>query len=130
MLGDLVRLTDEQIAKVVGIYPTGNINVEFETGYFHHFVHVQEKDIEPIPLTEDILLKIGFRITGSFIELTEYVLNDVDTEICVFYNRESNVPYFYTEIANVEVEIKYINQLQQLMRQCELDDLADNLKLG
>lgn len=129
MLGDLVRLADGQIAQVIAIDVTGNVDVEFETESFHHHVNAHEEDIEPILLTEDILLKIGFRITGSFTELTEYALNDVDTEICVFCNEESNTPYFYAEIANVEVEMKYINQLQQLLRQCGLDELADNLKI-
>ena len=130
MLDDLVRLADGQIAKVVAILSGSCIIVEFETGYLHRRVHAQEKDIKPILLTKDILLEIGFRITGSFIELTEYVLNDADAEICVFYNRESNTPYFYAEIANVEVEMKYVHQLQHLLRMCGLNELADNLKLG
>lgn len=129
MLSDLVRLTDGQIAKVVAIDATGNVDLEFETERFHHHVQAHEEDIEPIPLTEEILLKIGFRKTGSFIELTEYVLNDVDTEICVFYNRENNNPYFYAEIANVEVEMKYIHQLQHLLRLCGGRGIADNLKI-
>lgn len=85
--------------------------------------------INPIPLKEEILLKNGFRITGSFIELVEYALNDVDAEICVFYNRESKSPYFYAEIANVTVEIKYVHQLQHLLRMCGSATLADNLKI-
>lgn len=57
MLGDLVRLTDGQIAKVVTIDATGNVDVEFETESFCHHVNAHEEDIEPIPLTEEILLK-------------------------------------------------------------------------
>ena len=129
MLGDLVRLTDGQIAKVVAILSGSCIIVEFETGYLHRRVHAQKKDIKHILLTEDILLEIGFRITGSFIELTEYALNDVDAEICVFYNRESKSPYFYAEIANVEVEMKYVHQLQHLLRMCGSGYIADNLKI-
>lgn len=128
MLGDLVRLTDGQIAKVVAIDATGNVDVEFETESFLHHVQAHEEDIEAIPLTEEILLEYGFRITGSFIDLEEYVLNDVDAEICVFY-KESIVPYFYAEIANVEVEIKYVHQLQHLLRLCVWGGgIADNLK--
>jgi len=113
MLGDLVRLTDGQIAKVVAIDVTGNVDVEFETESFRHHVNAHKKDINPIPLTEDILL----------------TLNEDDAEICVFYNRESKSPYFYVEIANVEVEMKYVHQLQHLLRLCEFDELADNLKI-
>jgi hypothetical protein len=129
MIGDLVRLTDGQIAKVVAIDATGNVDVEFETKSFRHHVNAHEEDIEPIPFTEEILLKTGFRIIGSFIELVEYALNDVDAEICVFYNRESNNPYFYTEIANVKVEIKYFHELQHLLRLCGGRGIADNLKI-
>lgn len=129
MLGDLVRLTYGRIVKVIAIDVTGNVDVEFETESFHHHVNAHEEDIEPIPFTEEILLKYGFRITGSFIELVEYALNDVDAEICVFYNRESKSPYFYAEIANVTVEIKYFHQLQHLLRLCGMREIADNLKI-
>ena len=57
MLGDLVRLTDGQIAKVVAIDATGNVDLEFETERFHHHVNAHKEDIEPIPLTEEIQLK-------------------------------------------------------------------------
>lgn len=92
-------------------------------------LNVPESRANPIPLTEEILLKNGFQITGSFIELVEYALKDVNTEICVFYNRESNTPYFYADIANVDVEIVYVHELQHLLRLCGWDYLADNLKI-
>lgn len=131
MLGDLVRLNG-QIVKVVSLYKNhkgsgGEIIVDSDLKIFNSLV--RDEDIEPIPLTEEILLKNGFRKTGSFIELVEYALNDVDTEICVFYNIESNTPYFYAEIANVEVELKDVHHLQHLLRLCGSNELADNLKI-
>lgn len=129
MLGDLVRLSDGLIAKVVAIDVIGMLYVEFVEDGILIRIKTHKEDIEPIPLTEEILLKTGFRITGSLIELVEYALNDVDTEICVFYNRESKSPYFYAEIANVAVEIKYFHQLQHLLRLCGMREIADNLKI-
>ena len=143
MLDDIVLTKDGHIAKVVSLYKNhkgsgGDIMVDSDSKTFMSLV--REDDLKPIPLTEEILLKIGFKVTGSFIELVEYVLNDADIEVCVFYNRESNLtflhnrksvePYFYVEIANVEVKIEYVHQLQHLLRQCKLDDLADNLKVS
>lgn len=132
MLGDLVLLADRQIAKVVSLYKNhkgsgGEIIVESDLKIFNSLV--RDEDINPIPLTEEILLKNGFRITGSFIELVEYAWNDVNDEICIFYNRESNDPYFYVEIANVEVKIRYLHELQHLLRMCGFNKLADNLKI-
>lgn len=131
MLGDLVRLTDGQIAKVVSLYKNhkgsgGEIIVDSDLKIFNFLV--RDEDIEPIPFTEETLLKNGFRIIGSFIELVEYILNDANSDICISYNRESNEPYFYAEIANVEVKIKYVHELQHLLRRCG-SDLADNFKI-
>lgn len=125
MLGDLVRLTDGQIVKVIAIDVTGNVDVEFETESFHHHVNAHKEDIEPIPLTEDILLGNDFEKTGIFIEVTGYALREND--FCIFYNKEGK--YFYAEIANINIEIEYVHQLQHLLRMCELDELADNIKI-
>lgn len=84
--------------------------------------------IKPIPLTEEILLKNGFEKTGSFADLKEYAWTDIDNDIYIFYV-ESNEPYFYTEIATVDVEIKYVHQLQHLLRMCGSVVLADQLCL-
>lgn len=132
MLGDLVLLADGQIAKVVSLYKNhkgsgGEIIVDSDLKIFNSLV--RDEDIKPILLVEDILLKNGFRITGSFIELVEYAWNDVNDEICIFYNRENNNPYFYVEIANVEVKIKYFHELQHLLRMCGFNKLANNLKI-
>lgn len=124
MLGDLV-LTDGQIAKVRGLGVYGDIEVRRENTN----IYGGEKDIEPIPLTEEILLKNGFKATGAFIELEEYSLQAIDSVMCVFYNRECKNPYFYVEIANIDMEIEYVHELQQLMRRCRFDWSADNLKI-
>ena len=87
------------------------------------------KAIKPILLTEEVLLKNGFRITCAFIEFAAYVLNDAGTEIYVLYNTESDTPYFYAEIAGVEVKLEYVHQLQHLLRMCGSSLLADNLEL-
>lgn len=136
MINDLLQTEDGRIGKYNGefrrcitcdfdFYRICLMSIRSDTDG----LHLPEARVNPIPLTEEILLKTGFRITGSFIELVEYALNDVDTEICVFYNRESKSPYFYAEIANVAVEIKYFHQLQHLLRLCGMREIADNLKI-
>jgi hypothetical protein len=61
------------------------------------------QNLEPIPLTEDILLKCGFRSISS----VSYILNDViiysfsDVGICFKYNEKF-------------MSIKYLHQLQNL----------------
>lgn len=125
MLGDLVHLADGQIAKVVAIDATGNVDVEFKTKSFRHHVNAHKEDIEPIPLAEEILLGNDFEKTGSFIEVTEYALRE--NGLCIFYDKEGK--YFYAEIANINIEIEYVHQLQHLLRMCGRGDISNNLKI-
>lgn len=86
--------------------------------------------LEPIPLTSEILEKNGFKHY-----ITEENSDDFD-------NREGDLYYCLNKTADgymscIDVAhsftisglIKYVHELQHILRLCGLDELADNLKI-
>jgi hypothetical protein len=86
--------------------------------------------LEPIPLTPEILEKNGFKHY-----ITEENSDDFD-------NREGDLYYCLNRTADgymscIDVAhsftisglIKYVHELQHILRLCGLDELADNLKI-
>lgn len=118
MLGDLVRLTDGQIAKVRGLGVYGDIEVRRENTN----IYGGEEDIEPIPLTEEILFKNGF----------EYEMEKITSTSNGYYI--FRLEDFYIDIYTHSygfgcATINYVHELQHLLRLCGLNDLADNFKI-
>lgn len=76
---------------------------------------VDEKDVAPLPLTEEMFLKNGFhKVCGSF-----FVPN-VDIEICF----EGDLFYLTTNLGEYkafEKPIKYVHELQNLLRVAKID---------
>lgn len=80
--------------------------------------NVDSEFVKPIPLTEEILEKNGFK-QGEFIN--DYILDDA-----TFYLVEFNHSYLYEES---DIEINYVHELQHLLRLCGLNELANNFKI-
>lgn len=71
------------------------------------------KDIEPIPLTSDTLIKLGFwrhNIEGCDIHF-KYTLPKINFELKAMYDSDYSV-----SISGQEVQIKYLHQLQNVLR--------------
>lgn len=82
-------------------------------------------DMEPIQLTEDILLKNGFVLRGGYLDGNEYILPGED--LYIFYEKE--IKKMSVEIGPRDIDILYVHQFQHLLRMCGLDELADNIKI-
>lgn len=126
--------------------PYGNIQVEFiyNNGYDdvvgeHEEMYLDwdtgEEDprmkditiemVEPIPLTEEILLKNGFILDE---EWAEYYNEELNKKFCLEYNFRKE---FFIVIATYSkfLYIKYVHELQHLLRLYGLSVLADNFKI-
>lgn len=65
-------------------------------------------DVEPIPLSEEVLLKCGFE------EDETHVSEDHPWAIWVKNDVVISLPYFEFSFESTDVEIKYLHQLQNL----------------
>lgn len=80
------------------------------------------RDLEFVPLTPEILKKNGFHyFSGS---IYPYWYNEV-VDITV----ESSADAFGTEVLGRITEIKYVHELQHLLRSCGLNDFANNFEI-
>lgn len=66
--------------------------------------------IEPIPLTEEILVKYGFKHSMPH--------NDWTNTNCNFYLYEGGNGY---RISNTDIKLDYVHQLQHLLRMCGIE---------
>ena len=68
--------------------------------------------LEPIKLTEDLLIKLGFNKDGRVIKTYAMIGNEINFKILV--NTENEF-YFYPSVAiKWSVRLKYVHQLQNL----------------
>jgi len=85
----------------------------------------REENINPIPLTPEILEKNGF--VSICDDYFAYYFNKLEIR-----EREITAEGLYEyelEIGGVWVFIHYIHELQHILRLCKLNELADNLKV-
>lgn len=75
---------------------------------------------QPIPLTEDMLIKLGFVKNNKEYDL--YV-EDGDWHFILYIDEENRI---LLPIANDYTILKYCHQLQQALRLTGLSELADN----
>lgn len=131
MLGDLVRMADEQIAKVVSLYRNhrgsgGEIIVDSDLKIFNSLV--RDEDINPIPLTTEILENNGFVFESSECSNIECFRIKYDGNGFIEIDNFDGL-YFYVMLTYKETKLEYVHQLQHLLRMCGLNELADNLKI-
>lgn len=123
MLGDLVRLTDGQIAKVVAIDAAGNIEVEFETEHFCHHVQANEEDIEPIRLSEYFFLTNGFTRQFHSADKIDYFTQDL------VINRDGFNDFWFYIGNDKYIMISYVHQFQHILKSLKMYDISENLKI-
>ena len=99
--------------QVVSIFQD-EVYLDFEGNEGDCFEYV-EKDMLPVPLTEDILLKNGFhKVCGSFF------VPDVDIEFCM----EGDFFYLTTNLGEYkafEKPIKYVHEFQNVLNLAKID---------
>ena len=75
---------------------------------FNDNIDMYEKDLEPIELTEEILLKCGFEKKDHLFKL--YLLNSIS----IGYNSECNLWYFDIYMNTSRVELQCLHELQNI----------------
>lgn len=127
-IGDYVRLKrTKEIVWVFEIDGDRNVINNEPDGYCSE-KNIGVDDVEPIPLTPEMLERNGFELRDSF-----------------FYHRIDEKPHHYDfklknggvftsegytlECGIYHLTIRYVHELQHALRLCGLNELADNLKL-
>ena len=81
-------------------------------------------EIEPIPLTPEILEKNGFKLRDGFL----YHRVDDNPHQYDFKLKNGSDGYIL-EYNTYHLIIRYVHRLQRVLRLCSLNDLADNFKV-
>lgn len=96
----------------------GTLRIEGDT--VHYYCDMQE--IEPVPLTAEILDKNGWTLLANF-----------GGEAYWSENGEFHLPYnkgqYRIIIHGIVIKITYVHELQHALRLCGLDYIADNFKI-
>lgn len=87
-------------------------------------------EIEPIPLTTEFLKKNGFKHYVSEEDSNSFEYSEGNLGYC--FNRTTNGYMSCIDVDNsftITGLIKYIHELQHILRLCGLDDVANNFKV-
>jgi hypothetical protein len=114
-INDLVKVdqtTETVTARVLGVHKDGVINYEVDYSGIRATNIIHADYVSPIKLTDDILVKNGFRIqvvhdNGNWLWIT-------DNSWLAYSERHD---YWYCE----DVKITYVHQLQHLLRLCGIE---------
>lgn len=137
MIGDLVRIIEPDryhgaICRIVSLIN----HKDDECGYFKVFIltkgnllhEVCNEDIEPIPLTKEIVSANGFE---EFCEMyggvIQHRLYSEDRKIKI--DVTNSCLYDLSCCPNVICELRYVHELQHALRLCGLNSLDDNFKI-
>ena len=115
-IGDYVNYRG-QIIKVTSLYDKGGSN---EVGWSEkESVWVNADNVEPIPLTAEILEKNEFVLDDEWYIYTEQGIN-----IAVAFRDDNEFVYdlsILTGSGSVDIHAKYVHELQHAMRLCNIN---------
>lgn len=111
MLGDLIYNS----------YHKKNIKWDYSEMFCPNGKHVIGRDLEPIPLTEEILRLNGFEKSYTENKNAHYSRSGVGLTL--------NLALYTTTIIGKLVIIKHVHELQHALRLCHLHELADTFKI-
>lgn len=121
MCGDWVLDFDDETVKVASI---SNEEIRLSQPNGHLYLVSSPK---PIPLTEEILVKIGFIKVNS----QRYDYGNPNTDCYIKVNPQKGMIHVNGRKANCNLYNHFfVHELQHALRLCGLTDLADNLKLN
>lgn len=135
MLNDLVKFTG--IIKTLKVNNIHHFGIEYsakvDCGELEED-YITPEDIEPIPLTVEILKKNGIIYQEdyeSYVDEEEYIFinlpNDSDgAEITI---KDAGGDTGYMRFLPAYREHLYVHELQQVLRLCGYEDLANNFKI-
>ena len=115
-----------QYGTPIQIYSTGDNGAYANTGDTLWVFEDNEYKPQPIPLTPEILEKNGFTKVNS----QRYDYGYPDTDCYVKVNPKKNMIHVNGRNANSNLySHSFVHQIQQALRLCGLDELANNFKL-
>lgn len=85
--------------------------------------------LEPIPLTEEILKLNGFIFKEDENEWWHYNPFPFSDFQIGYYNDDCNDMRFIAGCIVTNIKLKYVHQLQHVLRLCGLDEFADKFKI-
>ena len=107
MLGNWVIITkDCGIPKSEIIKVTSRVIDEVDNGILQ---------VAPIPLTRDILIKNGFKVTKNLSSSCNKDMWSIDNISVIEHHNKKEFPYFWADIGHI-VDVRYIHQLQNLIK--------------
>lgn len=104
---------------IIKIASTDESGVFFKSKFDESFIFVSMKDVEPIPLTTEILDKNGF----GFVDTSNEYYSSVWTGWWILEGLElgccdnSKFPVFFN-IADTNVRVNYVHELQHALKLC------------
>ena len=117
MIGDWVRLVADDSNECLQVSYVRHDGVGFKQ-YSHFF-----DEIEPIPLTEEILKANGF----EYREFTSGESMHYNHSVTVYLNKDGDI---FMLIGGEQRWMKYVHELQQALRLCGLNELAENFRIA
>lgn len=126
MIGDIIfHRHKDVILKVLGVYVKHRAVYANVEHLVHHQVSYDEEEVKPIPLTEEIMKAIATRVSKAVYDCeTFYKFSEGFNCITVYGDARG----FFVCINVREVRIKYLHELQHVLRLCGLTALAENFK--
>lgn len=118
-IGDLVQ-HESHILKVVGLHNSGSVSFYVSN---EHLV-VGENDVNPIPLTNEILEKNGWLQKEYACEVFYYIELNMFADIFFLYDDKNEcfsvglffrTTFGYIDILYFPLDIKYIHELQHIL---------------
>ena len=113
MVGDWVKYTLTGIpARVAGIIKSSKeCNIYAYVGTGNRLQGINERDFEPIPITDEILKKSGFSRHHDLFYIGDGWYLDVDGSAIGMFNDAYESPKFIEQFT-----VKYVHELQHLLR--------------
>lgn len=89
------------------------------------FAHIAVLNVDPIPLTEEILLKNGFIWYGNTESWVHRAYPKLEAGVMKTHEKDK----IFAWVSSYFKRIEYVHEFQHLLRLCGLSDLADKLKI-
>lgn len=152
MIGDWVSY-DGECVKIEGVTTdSGRYKYPFSVEYIdgRDFAHIAVLNVDPIPLTEEILLKNGFYVysKNDYSEAKlDVKIDSLEYQICgtrkadkwhisiykIKWEDRTKGKYnsccLFSSGLFGEYDQIYVHEIQHSLRQCGLSDMADNFKI-
>ena len=132
MVGDWVLINNipHKIQAIDSI--DAEIQADDELYYVGEDRYDSEDKIEGIPITEDFFRENDWELCRTYLHkyfvknVGKFYLQIINNKLYIWFDYS---PDDWAQNENVKMPIKYIHDIQHVLRLCGLDELADNFKV-